>query len=175
MASEQELQALQAANRPPELLEPRIVSLLRAPYLAALATIAARLRESFPDLRPAQLIVFQMIVHYAAGCRLTELAARAHLSKPAMLELVDGLERGGYVERIPDPSDRRAKLIRLTDRGWDAYALGFQVVSELQEEWADRLGADKFGQMFTLLRELNTALGLSDAADTDSSDHPGPE
>jgi DNA-binding MarR family transcriptional regulator len=133
---------------------PRIVALLRAPYLAALAQMHTQLRSDFPELRPAHFIVFQVIEHPPAGSRLTELAQRAQMTKPAMLEWVDALERGGYVERHPDPGDRRAKLIRLTPRGVDAYESGLQAVDQIEAAWAHHLGDDRFAQLVALLRDL---------------------
>jgi DNA-binding MarR family transcriptional regulator len=143
-----------------EYSERLIVSLLRAPYQAALDGVEARLRAEFPDLRPAHFIVFQLLDPPPAGKRLTELAERAQMTKPSMLELVDALERQGYVERIPDPTDRRAKLIRLTEKGWAAYTSAFHAVLDLQAAWAARLGGAKFSRFLSLLRELNDALGL---------------
>jgi DNA-binding MarR family transcriptional regulator len=138
----------------------RIVSLLRGPYLAALSEIETRLAATFPDLRPAHFIVFQLIELPPGGSRLTELADRARMTKPSMLELVDGLEQRGYVERTPDASDRRAKIIRLTPRGLAAFEGGFHAVNDLQADWARRLGDDRFELLFTLLQDLNGALGL---------------
>ena len=66
-------------------------------------------------IRPSHLHVFANMV--GGGKRLTELADAASMSLPSMQELVDDLERRGIVERQPDPSDGRAKLIVLTDRG----------------------------------------------------------
>src|SRR5436305_12397169 len=70
----------------------------------------------FDDIRPAHTAVFQHIE--AAGSRLTDLAERAQIAKQSMGYLVDYLERRGYLERRPDPSDRRAAIVCLTDRGW---------------------------------------------------------
>ena len=53
------------------------------------------------------------------GTRLSVLAERAHVAKQTATALVDSLERAGYVERAPDPVDGRARLVRLTPRGWD--------------------------------------------------------
>lgn len=146
----------------PELREERVVALLRTPYLAALSEIDARLRPDFPDLRPAHFIVFQMVVQPPGGSRLTDLARRARMTKPSMLELVDALERGGYLERVPDPRDRRAKLIRLTAHGAAAYERGFQAVDQLEASWAARLGSDRFALLLALLRDLMAALGRGD-------------
>ena len=51
------------------------------------------------------------------GTRLTEIAARARMTKQAMLELVDKCEAHGFVERLPDPGDRRAKIVMFTPAG----------------------------------------------------------
>ena len=53
----------------------------------------------------------------ASGIRLTELAARAGMTKQAMAELVAEIERRGYIRRTTDPADRRAKIIEFTDEG----------------------------------------------------------
>src|SRR5918998_5561561 len=134
---------------------PLIAVLLRVPYQAVIDRVTRRLQDEYPGLRPAHLIVFQTLDHPPAGTRLTELAERAQMTVQSMGELVDALERGGYVERIPDPSDRRAKLIRYTDRGWAAHERGGQVVEELQREWGERLGDAKLDRLLELLRELH--------------------
>ena len=75
-----------------------------------------------------------------------------------MAELVAHLERHGYVERVPDPSDRRAKLVRATERGGDVYEIAREVVVELEARWTKRLGRAKMRQLRQLLEELNAAL-----------------
>src|SRR5215213_5177915 len=59
----------------------------------------------------------------AEGSRLTGLARDARMTVPAMMELVDDLERLGYAQRRPDPTDRRAKLVTMTELGWEAMRL----------------------------------------------------
>ena len=68
------------------------------------------------------------------------------------------LERHGYVERVPDPSDRRAKLVRATARGGEVYALAHEFVSRTEAEWTRKLGKRKMAQLRELLVELNSAL-----------------
>jgi hypothetical protein len=65
----------------------------------------------------------------------------------------------GYVERVPDPDDGRAKLVRATARGQDVYALAREIVSELEREWTDLFGERKMRELRALLEELNEALG----------------
>lgn len=137
---------------------PLIAALLRVPYHAVIARVSRRLGEEFPGLRPAHLMVLQTLDHPPAGTRLTELAERAQMTAQSMGELIDGLERHGYVERIPDPVDRRAKLIRYTDLGWAAHERGGEIVRDVQAEWAARLGNDKLSHLLALLRELYDSL-----------------
>jgi len=80
------------------------------------------------------------------------------MTKQSMAELVTHLERLGYVERVPDPSDRRAKLVRATPRGRELYVIAREVVAEIEAEWTERLGKAKMRQLRALLEELNAGL-----------------
>jgi DNA-binding MarR family transcriptional regulator len=53
------------------------------------------------------------------------------------------LEHRGYVERVPDPSDGRAKIIRLTDRGRAAQQVGLELIGALERDWAERFGEER--------------------------------
>ena len=79
---------------------------------AATARLSA---EGFDDLRPAYSPVFQHMER--RGTRIGVLAERARMTNQSMGYLVDALERRGYVERRPDPADRRAAVVVITDRG----------------------------------------------------------
>jgi DNA-binding MarR family transcriptional regulator len=89
-----------------------------------------------------------------AGTRVSVLAQRAQITKQSMAELVAHVERHGYVERVPDPGDRRAKLVKTTGRGRDVY----EVVAEVEREWTSRLGTAKMRRLRGLLEELNAVL-----------------
>src|SRR3712207_5727763 len=69
----------------------------------------------YGDVRPAHYAVFRYLK--GEGSRVTELAEAAGMTKQSMGELVDHLERRGYVERRPDPRDRRAKIVVSTEKG----------------------------------------------------------
>jgi DNA-binding MarR family transcriptional regulator len=88
------------------------------------------------------------------------LAARAQMTKQSMAQLVQHLEQHGYVERVTDPSDGRAKLVRATERGRAVYALVREFVAETDARLLDRLGAAKLTQLRALLHELDDALVL---------------
>ena len=94
----------------------------------------------------------------AEGSRLTELAAQARMTLPAMSELVDDLQRLGIVERRPDPRDRRAKLICLTDAGWEAMRTARRIIGEIEAGYAERIGDERFDAAAEALDELLRSL-----------------
>lgn len=94
----------------------------------------------------------------ADGSRLSELAGRARMTLPAMAELVDDLERLGIVERLPDPGDRRAKLIRLTDAGWAAMDIANRTIAEIEAEYARQVGPNRFEAAARTLDDLLRSL-----------------
>lgn len=117
---------------------------------------AALLKQGFTDYRPAYHPVFQWC--QPEGSRLTELAKRAGITKSSMGELVDVLVQRGYFERIPDPTDGRAVLIRRTERGWQVNRIARQVVEETQQEWTQALGGEQFAHLLDALRQLAAVL-----------------
>jgi DNA-binding MarR family transcriptional regulator len=105
------------------------------------ARLDAGLRDAgFPDLRAAHAAPF--MVMDVDGTRATQLAARAHMTKQAMGELVAYLVERGYLESVPDPSDGRARLVRPTARGWEAVDAGIGVIAAFDDWLEDRLGRD---------------------------------
>ncbi|NEA34617.1 MarR family transcriptional regulator [Streptomyces sp. SID13031] len=57
-----------------------------------------------------------------APATISTLAVRLDISKQGAAQIVDDMERRGYVERQPDPTDGRARLIHLSKRGRAALA-----------------------------------------------------
>ncbi len=68
------------------------------------------------------------------------------------------LEARGYVERVPNPRDRRTRFVRTTPRGRDVYAVVRELVAELEDHVASRLGRDRVEELRTLLADLLAAL-----------------
>ena len=131
--------------------------LLREPFRVGSALLHQRFAErGHPQVRPPHGNVFPFLDD--AGTRVSVLAERAQITKQSMAELVAHLERHGYVERIPDPADRRAKLVRATARGEELYAIAREFVAELEQQWTERLGKKKMRQLRELLEELNEGL-----------------
>ena len=90
------------------------------------------------------------------GTRLTDLAERARMTKQSVGEVTSDLEQRGYVERVPDPSDGRAKIIRLTERGRHAQTLGVGLIDEIEHDWAERFGADRVVALRDALEAITT-------------------
>ena len=97
----------------------------------------------------------------AEGSRLTELASSSGLSLSAMSELVDSLEGFGYLERAPDPSDGRAKIVCLTDSGWQAIRKGRLLIDAIEADWANALESGRFEALCLGLQDLLNQLDPS--------------
>ena len=126
--------------------------LLKVAHEALERRIHAGVRDAGHPVRPAHGAVFVNID--SEGTRLTELAERAVMTPQAMGELVDDLARRGYVERIPDPSDRPAKLIVLTDLGYDAVESAFDTIRGIEEALEAALGRAALVRLRSALRKV---------------------
>jgi DNA-binding MarR family transcriptional regulator len=119
------------------------------------AELHRRMAESpYPDIRAAHGCVFGYIE--PDGSRLTDLAERARMTKQSVGEVTSYLEEHGYLERVPDPSDGRAKIIRLTERGREARATGRRLIDEIERDWAERFGADRVAALRDALEAVTT-------------------
>ena len=115
-----------------------------------------RAERGHGDVRTAHGAVLQFLDD--DGTSVSELGRRAQVAKQSMAELVGHLEATGYVERVPDPADRRARLVRATDRGREVYAISRELVSELDARLTRELGASRVAELRGLLVELDSAL-----------------
>lgn len=91
------------------------------------------------------------------GSRLTDLAAQAQVTKQTASQLVAALEREGLLERVPDPDDGRARLIRLTERGLTASGHARDAVMSVEAAWTRHLGPEltsALRQALVALREI---------------------
>ncbi len=116
---------------------------------------ASLLAAGITDIRPTHGCVFRFL--HGDGMRLTELASLAGLTKQSVGEIADDLTALGYVERYPDPTDKRAKLIGLTAKGKAAQATGFSLFSKLEEEWSDAFGDDDIALLRAFLERVALA------------------
>ena len=130
-------------------------ALLRTAY----NVLAARIYSSvvsgadFDDLRPSHGNVMEQL-ELEDGLRLIDLAARAGITAQSMGELVDDLEVKGYLERRPDPDDRRAKRIYLTERGRKNTRVAKQATADVENSLAGLLGQQRYQQLRHTLRDI---------------------
>jgi len=133
-----------------------------APALAAAgraltATMMAEVaRLGFSDVTPAFSSLMPLLD--ATGARPTTLAQRAGITKQAISQLVRELEVRGYVEQVPDTTDTRAKIVRLTKRGVALHAASAKVRLEMQSVALAKLGELRVSRLQRDLVDLAAAL-----------------
>jgi DNA-binding MarR family transcriptional regulator len=96
---------------------------------------AALVAAGFGDIRPTHANVFPFVP--VEGITVTELAQLARVRKQTMAEAVEQLERMGYVERRPNPRDRRSRLVFLTERGASVKPVTHATAARVEERWAE--------------------------------------
>jgi DNA-binding MarR family transcriptional regulator len=121
-------------------------------YRAMDEQVLRAMRADGFDVTVAQARLAQRIAE--GGSRLTDLAEQAQVTKQTASLLVAALEREGLVERVPDPADGRARLIRFTERGKEAALHARDVVMGVEQQWAEHLGAELTGQLREALLRL---------------------
>lgn len=119
-----------------------------------------RLTElGFAELRPAHGCVFANIE--GGGSRLTDLAERSGFTKQSVGEAVADLERLGFVERVRDPADGRAKIIQLTAHGREAVTASQEIFSDIERRFTEEIGRERYAQFRQTLLDLH---GLTQAS-----------
>jgi DNA-binding MarR family transcriptional regulator len=118
------------------------------------AELNARLRErGYPDVRLAHSALFAHID--PGGTRSSALAWRAGMTKQGMGQLVADLEKKGYLERVEDPEDGRAKLVSLTKKGRQHVRDAREIIGEIEEAYALRLGNGRLETLRAILEDLS--------------------
>ena len=119
-----------------------VVLLLREAFVALNDLVVPRLAErGHTAIRPAHGAVFQYLDD--TGTTVSALAERAQMTKQAMGELVVHLETHGYVVRVPDPGDRRAKLVQPTARGREVLEIAQGMAPEIERRISRLIGAQR--------------------------------
>jgi DNA-binding MarR family transcriptional regulator len=116
--------------------QPLLGLLLRLLYQHYSQDIEAALRTAgFDDVRPAAANVFPFVP--PDGITVSGLAEVAGVRKQTMAQAVEQLERSGYVERRPNPGDRRSRLVVLTDRGRSVPEVTHAAAARVEQHWKD--------------------------------------
>jgi len=117
--------------------------------------VAAMRRAGVDDITLAQARVAARIGPH--GTRLTDLAEQAQVTKQTATAIVDRLESAGYVERVADPTDGRARLVRLTDKAATLLPIARAEEAQIEREWEAHLGPRRMRELreaLVLLREI---------------------
>ncbi len=121
----------------------------RAVETRVLAALAA---AGFDDVTPAQGRIVARIG--PTGTRIGDLAEQALVTKQTATATVDRLERAGYVRRVPDPVDARARLVVVAERGEGAIRVARVAEAEIEAEWVRHLGATPARQLRSALERI---------------------
>jgi DNA-binding MarR family transcriptional regulator len=141
-------------NRPANAEPMLIGALLRIPAQAIHRRIIHELNAAgFEELRLPHIAVLQF--PGPDGVRPGTLAERAGMSKQAMNQLLRSLEALGYIARSDAPDEGRARIIRFTRRGRDAYAKIHDILRDIEREWSAELGSERFAQLKKLLSRVS--------------------
>ncbi len=123
--------------------EPVLPALLLAGYRRIISELLKTLdKNGFKGLRSKHGALFANIGD--KGVRPSELAKKAGITPPAMVEVIDELEEMGYIERKKDLGDRRALLIVLTKRGAKTAKLATNFFRSIEKKHETRLGKSEF-------------------------------
>ncbi len=121
----------------------------RAVEARVLEALAA---AGFDDITPSQGRIAARIG--PNGTRIGDLAEQALVTKQTATATVDRLERAGYVRRVPDPTDARARLVVIAERGERALKVARVAEAEIEAEWVRHLGARAAGQLREALERI---------------------
>jgi DNA-binding MarR family transcriptional regulator len=132
---------------------PAIGALLRLAWQAVRERIYEGVLEAgYTDLSRAHVLLFRWPT--VDGLRPSELAARNQLSRQTINDLLSDLEKRGYLERTLDPTDGRARIVRLTERGWDLTQVLSDKSFATESEWARVIGEKRYDEFRSTLCEL---------------------
>ena len=131
--------------------------LLRLAHQQWTQAVDAALDEAgFGDIRPPHANVFTFVP--SDGIQVSELTKLARVRKQTMAQAVEELEALGYVERRPDPNDRRARLVFLTERGKKIRPIAVAAGKQVDARWVGLTSKQTIADLRSSLTELLTRL-----------------
>ena len=107
----------------------------------------------YPEVRPAYGSIL-LPLWEEDDLRMGELGRRARLAKQTMTTMARLMERDGLVSRAPDPEDRRAQRVRLTERGRDLRKVARKVLTALDRRVSERLSEREIATFESCLQEV---------------------
>mgnify|MGYP001822246132 CR=1 FL=1 len=110
--------------------------------------------HGFADIRASHSAVFANLGMGAV--RVTELAERAQVTQQAMGKMLKELEQKGYITRAIDTGDKRAKEIKMTEKGIELTLVSLKIVDEIHEQYVELIGEQ---ELYDLEERLRDAVG----------------
>ncbi|MBX9975685.1 MarR family winged helix-turn-helix transcriptional regulator [Cytobacillus firmus] len=136
-----------------EFSELDLTSLLSLSFSALIDELHDRLSElGFGDIRPSHGFLFKCIT--PSGATGIELAEYLGITKQAVSKMVDYLEKSGYVIRQNHPTDKRGKIIVLTERGWLVVKAKEKILIEIERRWIENIGTERMHMLKEDLTKL---------------------
>jgi DNA-binding MarR family transcriptional regulator len=137
--------------------EPRyfLLGRMRAIERAAHRAMLEAIQEAgYPYMRTPHIALMAHMT--PEGLRITEFADLMQVTKSAASQLVTWLERHGLVERVPDPADRRATLVRATGAADAGFRAARHRYAEIEDEWERAIGSEGLAKLAGMLSELDS-------------------
>jgi DNA-binding MarR family transcriptional regulator len=135
------------------LSELDLTSLLSLSFSVLINELHDSLSElGFEDIRPAHGFMFKRMI--PDGATGIELAEYLGISKQAVSKMVDYLEKSGYVMRQAHPTDKRGKIIVLTERGWQVVKAKEEILTKIEQRWIGNIGAERMQMLKEDLKKL---------------------
>jgi DNA-binding MarR family transcriptional regulator len=110
----------------------------------------------YGDIKPSATNLFEHVG--PGGSTVAVMAQRAGVSPQAMVQIVDILEKRGYVERVPDPADRRAKLVCKTAKGKAMGSAAAAILADIEGDFEDSLGPSHVQALRTMLELVSARM-----------------
>jgi DNA-binding MarR family transcriptional regulator len=134
-----------------------LVTLLALALRSMIDQLHQRLGEAgLAGIRPAYGFAFSRLA--PDGATGQQLAVHLGVTRSAASQLVDEMEARGYVRRRPHPTDRRGKLVVLTEAGWECIRLTEAILADLEAGWREVIGDRRMAELTGSLRELNARM-----------------
>lgn len=153
------------ASRTPDLRRPHF-----EPFIALVDKAARVLRtdmlrnahaRGFSEIAGAHDAVFATLP--PEGARAADMAARSGITRQSMGEVVRDMVRLGILEMVPDPSDRRAKVVQYTDYGKTVAQAGFDHIVAVEDQLRAEFGEEDLATTRRVLLRVRELLAGSPA------------
>jgi DNA-binding MarR family transcriptional regulator len=137
---------------PPDALPDHLARWLEAASRRLHSELRMQVNDAFPQLRGSHRRILQMIPD--EGIRITDLAAMAQMTKQALGEFADWLERSGFIRSQRDDTDRRVRRLFRTDLGDKAADATQRAIASIEAQWRREIGPGPYDAMKQALRQL---------------------